>query len=134
MQRGEQDTEERSTSLLAAKSYFVISPTSFLKQLPSQEGFELLEDSLIVSLAYQDLQALYEAHPTARTISRMLVERYLQFLDVRVQILKLLTGKKKYEWFLRYHPELRNRVQDNHIASYLGMTPVSLSRIRAQKS
>ncbi len=132
-QPDERGIEDNSTSLFASESHFVISPTSFIKQIPSQEGFELLEDSLIVYLTYQDLQALYKAHPTATTITRMLLERYLLFLDKRAQILKLLTGKQKYEWFLKYHPELRNRVQDKHVASYLGMTPVNLSRIRAQK-
>lgn len=133
-QLNERGIDGTSTSLFASHAHFVISPTSFIKQIPSKEGFELLEDSLIVYLTYQDLQVLYEAHPTAMTIRQMLLRRYLLFLDERVQVLKLLTGRTKYAWFLRYHPELRNRVQDKHVASYLGMTPVNLSRIRAQKA
>lgn len=134
MQQNEPGIENKSTSLFASTSHFVISPPSFLKQVPSHEGFDVLEDSVVVSLAYRDIQSLYKAHASARTISQMLIERYLLFFDERVRVLKLLTGKQKYEWFLKYHPELRNRVQDNHIASYLGMTPVNLSRIRGQKA
>lgn len=130
IQPGEQDKEDKSTSLFAFEARFVISPPSFMKQRPSHEGFEMLEDSVLVSLSYQDMQALYEAHPTARTITRMLAEHYLLFLDERVRVLKLLTGKEKYDWFLAYHPELRNRVRDSHVASYLGMSTMQLSRVK----
>jgi CRP-like cAMP-binding protein len=122
--------DEKSTSQFASDSQFVISPPSFLKQLPSQEGFEALEDTVLVSLSYQDLQALFEAHPTARSLTRMITERYLIFMDERVRVLKCMTGKQKYAWFAAYHPELRNRVPDKHVASYLGLSTMQLNRVR----
>jgi CRP/FNR family transcriptional regulator, anaerobic regulatory protein len=101
-----------------------------MQQLPSQEGFEVLEQSVLVTVSYQDLQNLFKAHPTARSIARMLVDGYLFFLNERVRVLQLQAGKEKYRWFRTYHPELQGRVQDSYVASYLGLSVMQLSRIR----
>lgn len=129
----EKGTCEKATSVFAWESHFLISPHSFLKQKPSYEGIELLEDATLVYLTYQDLQELYAAYPAANSIGAMVTERYLLYYVERVQAMKFLTGEQKYRWFLSNHPELRNnRVSYKHIASYLGLTDEGFNRIRKQ--
>lgn len=133
MVEDEKGIADRATSVFASESQFLISPHSFLRQKPSQEGMELLEDATIVYVTYQDLQELYATYPAANSIRAMVTERYLLYYVERVQALKFLTGEQKYRWFLANHPELRNnRVPYKHIASYLGLTEEGFNRIRKQ--
>jgi hypothetical protein len=129
----EEGQEQKASSLFAAESHFIISPSSFLRQQPSREGIELLEDSTLVSLSYGELQSLYALFPSANTIRAQVTERYLLYYAKRDEAFRFSTGEERYRWLLTIRPELgRGRVAYKHIASYLNLSEKAFTRIRKQ--
>ena len=129
----ERGNDRNTTAFFAPESNFAISPSSFFNQRPTKEGVTVLEDSVLVSISYQEIQKLYEMHPSASVIGQKITERYLLYYHELAHGLRLPTGKKKYEWFLKRFPELRGRVQNKDVASFLGLTDQSLTRILGRK-
>lgn len=129
----EEGEKQKASSLFAAESHFVISPASFLQQQPSREGIELLEDSTLVSLSYEDLYSLYGTFPSANAIRAQVTERYLLYYTRRDEAFRYSTGEERYRWLLTVRPELgRGRIAYKHIASYLNLTEKAFTRIRKQ--
>lgn len=112
---------------------FVISPISFFLQRPSFEYLELLEDSLLWSLTYQQLISLYETYPAFNYVGRIITEQYYINSEVRTHNLRMLTADERYQWFISTYKPVLNRLSNKHIASFLGLTPETVSRIRAKK-
>ena len=108
----------------------VISVHSFYQQKPSHENVELLEDSSVVSIAYNDLQQLYRRFPEFNFIGRVLTEHYYALSEERAIALRTHTARERYKGLLQTHPEFFDRVPLKQIASYLGMAPETLSRLR----
>ncbi|GAB3329223.1 Crp/Fnr family transcriptional regulator [Larkinella ripae] len=121
------------TSWIAAESDFAVSTQSFLKQEPSLEGIELLEDSQLLYISYPDLQRIYRNYPATNLIGRALSEKYLLVFDERIRSLRMLTAEERYYRFCQQHPGIGERVPLKHIASYLGLSRFTLSRLRGQK-
>jgi CRP-like cAMP-binding protein len=111
---------------------FLISIVSFLTRTPSQEFIELLEDSVLYSVSYAQLQQLYRDFSEFNFVGRVLTERYYVLSEQRTQQLRLLRAEQRYEQLVRSFPGVLQRVPLKHLASYLGVTPETISRIRAQ--
>lgn len=113
---------------------FVSSFVSFLSQQSSREYVEALTDCEVVSIDYQHLQSLYDQYKSMERLGRLLAERnYLLALE-RIESLQYHSATARYEAFLKVYPLLINQIPNHYIASYLGITPESLSRIRKQLS
>ena len=131
----EDGIELKASSLFAAESHFIISPSSFLRQQPSREGVELLENSTLVSLSYQDLRILYEKFPSSNAIRAQVTERYLIYYAKRDEAFRFSTGEERYRWLLAIRPELgRGRVSYKDIASYINLSEKAFTRIRKKMS
>lgn len=92
---------------------------------------ESLEEGIIWNLPYAKLVELSEHHlPIARLLRRML-EGSLIISQYKADSWRFETSRERYARFLRDYPEIARRASVNHIASYLLMTPESLSRVRA---
>jgi CRP/FNR family transcriptional regulator, anaerobic regulatory protein len=102
----------------------------FLTQVPCSIYVDALEDSELFLLSYQDLQELYNSHAAFQKLGR-LVNQYL-FLDLAraYHLLCRATPDEQYLAFLERFPGLSQRVPQYLIASYLGITSETLSRIR----
>ena len=109
--------------------------SSFITQSPSTEYLQALEDSKTYSLSYQNLQKLYKVSQQFEALSRLFAEQnYLCILN-RSHTMQTKTAKEKYEEFLnKYAPKIIQRVPQHQLASYLGVAPESLSRIRKELS
>jgi CRP-like cAMP-binding protein len=107
-----------------------LSVYSFISQQPSQESIEVLEDSMIWSMPYEELQDLYKKNPELNLIGRLLIENYYMLLEDHIRSLKHKSSKDRYLQFVEEAPGLVQRVSLTHIASFLGMTKENLSRIR----
>ena len=118
------------TAWFMRENDMVISVHSFYRQKPSHENVELLEDSVVVSLEYKNLQQLYRQFPEFNFIGRVLTEHYYTLSEERAIALRTHTAQERYEGLLQTHPEFFNRVPLKQIASYLGMAPETLSRLR----
>lgn len=106
---------------------------ALLDQSESRLGVQALEPSRLFTLEFSALEALYEQHACWNTLGRRVAERLFVEREQRESDLLLLTPEQRYEKFLAERPELAQRVPQYQIASYLGITPVSLSRIRARR-
>lgn len=115
------------------KGDLVISPLSFYTQSPSYEYLELLTDGKLWTLSYNQLQNLYNSYTELNYMSRVLTEQYYARSELRSHHLRMLQVEERYEIFLSTYPGLANEVSGKYIASFLGMSQETLSRIRGLK-
>ena len=90
-----------------------------------------MEDCSTLFLGYEDINNLYDEFPVFNEIGRKQVEYSFYASEIRSQMLRGLSAEERYLLFCEKHPTLMARVPLKYIASYLGMTDVTLSRIRA---
>lgn len=108
----------------------VLSMRSYVEAAPAYENVELLETSQLYQLEIQGLEDLYARDVHIANWGRKLAEKELLTLESRIVSTELLNARQRYQRLVRKHPELLQRVPLKYIASYLGITQVSLSRIR----
>jgi CRP/FNR family transcriptional regulator, anaerobic regulatory protein len=108
--------------------------TSFVKQQPSEESIQLIEDSEIYAIDYTALQNLLQKHHSFAIWYIKLVEKhYISQIEDRISDLQFLDAKQRYQKLLSLYPNITNRLSLGNIASYLNITQETLSRIRAGK-
>jgi CRP-like cAMP-binding protein len=93
---------------------------------------QALEKSRVLLLDFGNLQRLFATHPSWNTVGRRIAESLFLEREQREMALLTLSAAERYDQFRRQHADLVERVPQYQIASYLGITPVSLSRIRAR--
>lgn len=125
------DGEER-TYWIAAEGEGLMSLHTYMTGEPSYDSHELLEDSRLYRMSVADLRLLFEQSLELANWGRRLFERQLAMMVPQMIDLANLTAKQRYKIIIESHPELLQRVPLEHLATYLGITPVSLSRIRGQ--
>lgn len=111
----------------------ILSMRSYVYQEPGYENIELLEDCALYRWDTQALQRLFENNVDIANWGRRLAERELIKTEERLIGRTGRSAQQRYQELLRESPELLQRISLGHIASYLGITPVSLSRIRSQR-
>ncbi|MDZ7898422.1 MAG: Crp/Fnr family transcriptional regulator [Arcicella sp.] len=122
--------EKETTRHLFSENTFVTSAPSFTTQKPCIEYVEAVENSDLLMLSYQNLQAMYEISPKWERFSRLVAEFAYNQQQKRIYSLIALTAHQRYEKFVKENPILTQRVPQYIIANYLGISPETLSRIR----
>jgi hypothetical protein len=79
------------------------------------------------------MQTLYNRHPGFNYIGRVITEEYLYMLEIEVFYLRKQKAEDKYQYILKYFPELLQRVPLKYFTTYMGMSFETLSRIWAKK-
>ncbi|WP_104382454.1 Crp/Fnr family transcriptional regulator [Sphingobacterium sp. HMA12] len=97
---------------------------------PSFENIQFLEDSEVYAIAVDDLNDLYRKYPELNLIGRKIAEEVCIVLEERILSLHTESAIERYHSLIKLQPNLLNRVNLGHIASYLGITQETLSRIR----
>lgn len=120
------------TDWLSAERDFAGSMISFLTQTPDVRGIELLEPSVFWSFGHGDLEKLYDQYHELERLGRLLSTHAYLLTQQRFDALLFTTAADRYRNLLATNPTLINRVPLGMIASYLGIAPETLSRIRAQ--
>jgi len=111
----------------------VSSIESFRTNQPSLYSIESLEPSILQTLSQEDFKDIIEHAPELRKeLEEHLFRRLFQLQQFLYSFLKN-NPQKRYEELLEKHPHIIQRVPQHYIASYLGITSVSLSRIRNRK-
>ena len=100
--------------------------------LPIIYGVEALEDTTLLAADFSDFTALFEEHPVFDRFGRKLAELILRRKELRTRNLLQKSAKERYVDFRLQHTDLLTRVPQFHIASYLGVTESSLSRIKRE--
>lgn len=109
----------------------ILSMRSYTQSQKSYETIELLEDCVLYKLPTDQLQLLFREDIHIANWGRKLAEQELIRTEKRLISRQFSTAAERYEELIQNDPQLLQRVQLGHIASYLGITQVSLSRIRA---
>lgn len=122
------------TTWITGEGEFVSAIASFQMQQPSSENVQAIEDCELTGLHYDDLQYLYENFPEANIVGRKVLEKYYRDAEERAFIARLTEATSKYKHFIATKSQLLNRVPLKFVASYLGMTLETLSRIRSKLS
>jgi CRP-like cAMP-binding protein len=111
----------------------IISVDSFFQQKPSFESIQALEDSLVYSMTYDQLQTIYRTFPEFNFIGRVLTEKYYALSEERLYSIRMQRSPERYQYLMLKFPHIIQRVPSKYIASYIGVTEETLSRIRSKK-
>lgn len=105
---------------------------SFLTRRPTRLHLQALEPTLLLALHREAMQRLYAADPGAERMGRRIAEEIFLSVSRRNRSFLLDSAEQRYLDLMRERPKVMQRVPQRHIASYLGVKPESLSRIRAR--
>jgi len=114
----------------AAENDWIADLASFYSEKPSSLYIEAIEPSTILQIKHDDLLHLYINYPKFDRNFRIIAER--KYIELQNRVLQAIsnTTEERYENFLEQYPHLNNRLPNTQIASYLGITPEFLSKIR----
>ncbi|HLV43173.1 MAG TPA: Crp/Fnr family transcriptional regulator [Brumimicrobium sp.] len=109
---------------------FMSSVDSFFQQSPSLYYLETLEESIVYSISKTDMDELFAKYHKMEQLGRLASIEMLTKVVNKLNAIQFQTAKERYEYMLEEFPDISYRVPLGHIASYLGMTQETLSRIR----
>jgi CRP-like cAMP-binding protein len=122
------------TTWITAENEVVSSISSLDIREPAQENMQAIENCEMLALTYADFQDLYIKFPEFNIVARKLLQKYYQDAERRAFIARVTKAEKKYELFLTRYGHLANRIPLKYIASFLGITLETLSRVRKKLS
>lgn len=118
----------------AAEDDWITDIDSLHKERPSKLFIEAIEPCTILQLSKGDLWYLYTNHPKFDRNFRVIIEdKYIELQNRLLQTFSA-TAYERYESFIEQYPNLANRLPNTQIASYLGITPEFLSKIRNSRT
>ncbi len=119
------------TEYFAQENEIIIRAESLFTGKASQKGIQALEDTTFISIPSAKLFSLFDQHREIERLFRILIESAYVDTVIRMEAIQFHSAEERYRQLLFKNPSLINRISLKHIASYLGITQVSLSRIRA---
>lgn len=118
------------TLQLAPEDYWVADIGSFHAETPTSLYLEALEPSEIWQISKPDLVATFLTHPSFDRVFRVMMERAFIKLQKRVLLDISASAEEKYLAFIQDYPQMADRLPQTQIASFIGITPEFLSKIR----
>jgi CRP-like cAMP-binding protein len=122
--------DKEVTNSFATENDWITSVNSFYKDEPSDFTLQALEDSELWYFTKTDLEILYEKFPEMNQFGRMLMTRNYVEQTERLTALNFVPAHQRYSDFIKKNPNLMNRIPLGMLASYLGITQETLSRVR----
>ncbi|CAN5228356.1 Crp/Fnr family transcriptional regulator [soil metagenome] len=123
------DGKEINTGFINEHEY-IAQYDSFLMQQPSSGNIDALEDCELINLSYSDMQSLYKTNPVFEMFGRKIAEMLFIMISAQTTSLLTLTPEERYQRILNEEPFVIQRVPQYMIASFIGITPEHLSRLR----
>ncbi|MEB2776375.1 Crp/Fnr family transcriptional regulator [Algoriphagus sp. D3-2-R+10] len=118
----------------AFENQFMASIVSFFSEKPSPHYIEFVEDSIVLEFSRDTFDSLsHKYHDFERFISKVVTETMLGLCE-RLYTIQFNKADERYKHLISIHPDITNRIPLTHIASYLGITLETLSRIRNPKN
>jgi CRP-like cAMP-binding protein len=118
----------------APENEYIAQYDSFLTRQPSSGNIDALEDSEVVNLSFDAMQALYRSHPVFERFGRKIAEMLFLLISSQTNRLLTLTPEERYQHLIQNQSYILQRVPQYMIASYIGITPEHLSRIRKKQT
>ena len=120
------------TLQFAVEDWWVSDITSFEDQQVSSMYIEALEDCELLMLTRESKERLLTEVPKLERMFRLMIQRHLSVVQSRLFKTVTNTGMEKYLEFIKRYPTIPQRVPQHYIASYLGMSPEFLSKLRTR--
>lgn len=111
---------------------FITSFYSFISRKPGVENIQILEDSTLWGIGFEALNQLFDFHKDLERLVRIINEQYYIRLEERFMSMQFKTARERYEQLIETSPHILQRISLGQIASYLGISQETLSRIRSQ--
>jgi CRP-like cAMP-binding protein len=121
------------TDYFATEQNIIGGIESFFSRKPSDKIIETIEPCSLVAISFDNLEKLYQKHHDLERVGRILSVGAFLSMQKRLFAIQFHPAKQRYQELLESSPDILQRVPLGHIASYLGITQVTLSRIRSQK-
>jgi CRP-like cAMP-binding protein len=118
--------------MFAVEDWWISDMQSYLTGMPATLNIEALEDSEVLYIDKVDLEDLYEKIPKFNKLFRILLQNAFVAHQHRIFTTISQTAEERYAYFIKKYPHFEQRIPQHHIASYLGVSPETLSRIRRQ--
>lgn len=128
-------TDEGSdiTGFIYEEGMFAGTIESFFMQTPSNQLLETVEECELLVLEYVALQELLENQPIMYKVLMQIFAQRMVFAQRIIASLIMNKPEARYRKYQELHPGIENRIPQHKLATYMGITPVSLSRIRGRK-
>jgi len=121
------------TIWFSIESFYVTAIDSFMKKTPTRYYCEVLENSMVYEITQESFEQLFNtSHSLAKFSFRTLFDLITHLIN-NIDSLKFQTAKEKYIRLQKQQPSIFQKVPLQYIASYIGITPETLSRLRAEK-
>ncbi len=111
----------------------IISVKSFFEQLPAKEFIQLIEQSEVLCISYASVLRLMDKFPESHFIWRGITNQYYEYCRDRIHEIQFMSAEERYLKLLGNYPGIEQFIPQDHIATYLGITPQSLSRIKRKR-
>ncbi len=114
----------------ALENQFISDYSNFMQKQPSFYTLQALEETQVVVLPRSSIEWGYKNLKEGEKMGRLIAEYYFIYQDNRIKNIYSRTPKQRYDSISDVFPNIHNRVPQHMIASYLGITPVHLSRLK----
>jgi CRP-like cAMP-binding protein len=114
----------------ALENQFIADYSNFIQQQPSFYTLQALEETEVVVLPRKAIDWGYQNLVEGQKMGRLIAEYYFIYQDDRIKNTYTRTPKERYDTISQVFPDIHNRVPQHMIASYLGITPIHLSRLK----
>ena len=128
------DQGKECTTWFMGKGDLMISVYSFFTQKPAHEYIEVLQDCKLQSLTWHELNAYYADFSQGNLLGRIVTQKYYILSEERSIFLRSQTPETRLNKLLERYPDIDQQTTLTNIASYLGMTRETLSRLRSKKA
>lgn len=127
------ETGKEHNIMFSIENDWIADISSFYSERPSELYVEAMEVSTLIQIAKPDLLFFYTNYPKFDRNFRVILE--IQFIELQNRLLQTIstTAEERYNRFIEDFPHLQKRLSNTQIASYIGITPEFLSRIRSQQ-
>jgi len=119
-----------NTTCICSENAFATSTLSFITQTPSDITVQALNRVCLVTMSHDHINKLYKESPFWDTVGRVVAEKEFVALQQSAWRNSPISAESKYLTLLKENPGIVNRIPLHFIASYIGVTPETLSRIR----
>jgi CRP-like cAMP-binding protein len=126
------DKGDEVTIHFAKEDWWVGDVASFSLQRPSMLSIETLEETFVLAIAYSEKEKLFKEKPIFERVFRMMIQRTHAFMLNRLVSVLSSSADIRYKEFIERYPDVPQRVPQHYIASYLGISPEFLSKIRSK--
>jgi CRP-like cAMP-binding protein len=125
--------DKEITQWISTKGYFSTDLSSFVFETPSRLSIQALSDTEVYTITKSEYLKIGEVVPKWNELEKLFIVRCFIILEERIFSHLSMTAEERYTYFFEHNKELFNQVPLQYIASMLGMTPETFSRIRKKQ-